>query len=184
MRKSTSNLVIGAILIVIGLGLFFKRLDIVRFGWDEIYPLVLLVLGGMSAFSVAKGDKTASFWGSFLLLCGIVTFFRNYGIIDGLWDLELWTIVVLSFGISFFVLYFFKPTDWGVLIPGAIVTFFGLILLFHDLDLPWISFRTISNFWPVILILIGIGLVISALTSNKIANEKDDDSGGNQPMNT
>ncbi|MBN2356914.1 hypothetical protein JXO59_12435 [candidate division KSB1 bacterium] len=164
MKKHTSNVVIGAILIVIGLGLILKRMDILSFGWDELYPLVLILLGGMSALSVIKGDKSASFWSAFLLLCGFATFFRNYGIIDAFWTLELWTIVVLAFGISFFVLYFFKPQDWGILVPGAIVTFFGLIFLFDDLNVSWMTLENMRDYWPVILIIIGIGVVISALT--------------------
>jgi len=164
MKKHTSNVVIGAILIIVGLGLILKRMGFMAFGWDEIYPVVLILLGGMSVFSVLKGDKSASFWGTFLLLCGLTTFLRNYGLVDSLWDLELWTIVVLAFGISFFVLYFFKSQDWGVLVPGAIVTFFGLIFLLDDLDVSWMTIENIRNYWPIILIIIGIGVVVSALS--------------------
>lgn len=167
MKKHTSNVIIGTILIFIGLGLILKKMGYMSFGWDEIYPLVLIILGGMSILSIIKGDKSASFWGTFLLLSGFVTFFRNYGIIDSLWQLELWTIVVLAFGLSFIVLYLFKPQDWGILVPGAIVTFFGLIFLMDDLEVSWMTVENIRNYWPVILIVIGIGVVISSLSKKK-----------------
>jgi len=167
MKKQNSNLVIGGILILIGLGLLLKRLGYMSFGWDETYPLALLILGGLSTFSLIRGDKSASFWATFLLLCGLATFFRNYGIIESLWDIELWTIAVLAFGLSFIVLYLFKPQDWGILVPGTIVTFFGLVFLMDDLNVSWMTLENIKSYWPVILIVIGVGVVVSALTKKK-----------------
>ncbi len=160
MKKYSSNLTFGVLLILIGGGLLLKQMGFFEFGWDEIYPVALLILGAMSMMSVARGDKNASFWGSFLLICGAYTFLKNYGIVDFPWQVNTWSVILLAFGISFIVLYLLKPQDWGVLIPGAILTFFGLVAIFENLS--WFSFRVLRDFWPAILIVIGLGIILSS----------------------
>ncbi len=171
MKKYSSNLTFGVMLILIGGGLLLRRMGFFDFGWNEIYPIALLILGAMSMMSVAKGDKNASFWGSFLLICGLFTFLKNYGVFQFLWEVDLWTIVLLAFGISFLVLYAFKPQDWGVLIPGAILTFFGLVAILDDLDVSWLTIEAIQDLWPLILIIIGVGIILSSFSKKPKRSE-------------
>lgn len=163
MKKHDSNLVLGLILILIGAGLLFKRMGLFDFGWEESYPIALLLLAAMAIVSVAKGDKSQTFWACFLLICGLFTFLKNYGIVDSLWSINLWSILLLAFGLSFFALYASKPKDWGVLIPGFILTTFGSVAVLDDLHVDWFRISYLIDYWPLVLIAIGIGIIFSTL---------------------
>ena len=164
MKKYDSNLVLGLILILVGGGLLLKRMGLLDVGWEEIYPIALLLFAAMSIVSVAQGNRNHAFWATFLFVCGLFTFLKNYGIIDSLWSINLWSILLLAFGLSFFALYVTKPQDWGVLIPGSILTVFGLVALLDDLGLDWLSYQQIIEYWPLMLIAIGIIIIASSLT--------------------
>lgn len=166
-RKYDSNLVLGLILILIGGGLLFKQMGLFSFGWEEIYPVALLLFAAMSIVSVAKGDKGNVFWATFLLVCGLFTFLKNYGVIDSLWSINLWSILLLAFGLSFFALYVFKPQDWGVLVPGGILSAFGLVAILDDLGINWLTMREIMAYWPLLLIAVGLGIIFSSYHRNR-----------------
>jgi len=123
---------------------------------------VALAVVGFSAVAVARGDKYSVFWSGFLLLFGGLTFLRNYSIVDSLWSLSPWSLLMVSLGLAFFALYFFKPKDWGVLIPGSLLSFIGLLMVLHDLDYSWFELAKIKSLWPVVLIIIGIGILVSS----------------------
>jgi hypothetical protein len=168
MKKYDSNLMTGLILILIGGGLLLKRAGLLDFGWEETYPVALLLLAAMSIVSVAKGEKNHAFWASFLLICGLFSFFKNYGVIDSLWSVNFWSILLLAFGLSFFALYALKPQDWGVLVPGSILTAFGMVAILDDLNISWFNLRHIIDYWPLILIVIGAGIIFSSLKRKPI----------------
>ncbi len=163
MRKNNSSISLGLILILIGVGLLLHRMNLLNFTIDQVYPLVALVVGAFSGMAVLRGDKNSTFWAGFLLLFGSVTFLRNFDLVDALWRLETLSIAMICFGIAFFILYAFKPNDWGVLIPGSILTFLGLIMVLDDLNISWFTIDKIKSLWPLILIIIGAGIILSSL---------------------
>lgn len=162
MNRDHSSISLGLVLILIGLGLMLHRLDLLNFDFEQIYPIVALAVGGFSAVAVARGDKNSVFWSGFLLLFGGLTFLRNYSIVDSLWSLSPWSLLMVCLGMAFFALYFFKPKDWGVLIPGSLLSFIGLLMILHDLDYSWFELAKIKSLWPVVLIVIGIGILVSS----------------------
>lgn len=164
MKKYDSNLVTGLILILIGGGLILRRAGLLDFGWDELYPVGLLMLAAMSIVSVAKGERNSLFWATFLLICGLFTFFKNYGLIEGLWSISFWSVLLFAFGVSFFAIYISRPQDWGVLVPGSILTVFGGVAVLDDLNVRWFTLRHLFEYWPLLLIFIGIGIIFSSMT--------------------
>ncbi len=163
MKKHDSNLVLGLILILIGAGLLFRRMGFFDFGWEESYPIALLLLAAMAIVSVAKGDKSQAFWACFLLICGLFTFLKNYGLVDSFWSINLWSILLFAFGLSFFALYASKPRDWSLLIPGSILTTFGGVAILDDLHVDWFRISYFFDYWPLMLIAIGIAIIIGTL---------------------
>ena len=161
--KKNSSIVPGLLLIMIGAALLVNKMDWWRFRWDEFYPIALLVLAAASSYSLLRGNSKSAFGASFFLIAGLITFLRNFAIINSLWFVEIWSILLLALGVSFFVLYLFNPHDWGVLIPGGILSFFGVWAFFQDLDVHWFNFHYLGDFWPLILVIIGLGLIVSAL---------------------
>jgi len=172
MSHKKPSIIPGALLIFVGLILLLKRLDVVDIYWENTYPLILIGLGVAFFISVfARDDRNASFWSTTFLLLGFFFFLRNYNLIPFyFWD-EIWPVILLAIGISFVVLYLFKPQDWGVLIPGVVLLFIGFVALAHTMDFYWRTSRFIEDFWPVILILIGGALVLSSFLRKKSIEE-------------
>ncbi|NIA29899.1 MAG: hypothetical protein GWP06_08330 [Actinobacteria bacterium] len=163
MGKQFTSILTGVLFILVGVLLLLDRYGIFEFSWTKVYPVILLVLSGFSFASVARGNKHSSFWGTVFGVSGIFVFLRNYDIVDYFWYGEIWPVIVLSFGLGFIVLYFFQSYDWGVLIPGGILTFLGIIMVLDTFDVPIYTIETIKDFWPLILVLVGSGLIISSL---------------------
>ncbi|MBN2411038.1 hypothetical protein JXQ31_05045 [candidate division KSB1 bacterium] len=163
MNNRFSSIVIGIIFIVFGVSILLDKLGFIYFTWDDAFPFVLIALSVLSFISVARGNKSNAFWGTTLGLLGVFFFLHNYEIIPYLWIGETWPVYLIAIGLGFIVLYFFKPKDWGVLIPGGILTFLGLIFFLQTMDMSWYTIRFLKNFWPLILILIGLGLIGSSL---------------------
>ncbi len=162
MKKNNSTMSLGILLILIGLGLLLHRMGLLDFTYDQLYPVICLAVGAYSAVSLLRGNKNSALAASFLILFGLITFVRNYDLLTTLWALEIWSILILCLGLAFIIMYFFKPQDWGVLIPGSILTFIGLIMVLNDLDYSWHLVDQIRSLWPIILIIIGVGILVSS----------------------
>jgi len=163
MNSKFSSIVVGIIFIVFGGTLLLDKLGIIYFTWDDAFPFVLIALSVLSFISVARGNKSNAFWGTTLGILGVFFLLHNYEIFHYLWIGDTWPVYLVAIGLGFVVLYFFKPEDWGVLIPGGILTFLGVIFLLETMDLSWYTIRLLKNFWPLILILIGFGLIGSSI---------------------
>lgn len=156
----------GIILIVIGTILLLHQLDLIYLRWRHIYPIILLAFGVLFFVStVTKKDKGAAFPATVLMVLGLFFFLRNYSYfsVDYYfydWE-EFWPIFLIAFGLGFIALYFFKPEDWGVLIPGGVLSFFGVLFFLRSTGVFY--WRDFANFWPLILIAIGASIVISSL---------------------
>jgi hypothetical protein len=73
----------------------------------------------------------------------------------------LWPVFPLIIGIAFLVLFIFRPRDWGLLIPSGILLLFGLIFLLYNYGLmDYHPIRVIWEFWPLILVIVGIRLIL------------------------
>ena len=166
MAKRERSLVPGVVLILIGVYFLLRELNLIHLRWRELYPVVLLALGLL--FLVAafrREDKGAAFPGTVLLVLGIFFALRNYDLAPisyYLYDVgDYWPVFLLAFGLGFVVQFFFARHDWGLLIPGGVLLFLGVMFLFRNLGLfYWWHF---ADLWPVILILIGLAMVISGL---------------------
>ena len=64
---------------------------------------------------------------------------------------------------------FTKETHWWALIPGGIIAFVGVSILFGGAFLTVLTF--LGKLWPVILILLGISILVGA-NRNKRPEEK------------
>ena len=164
MNKQFSNSLVGVLFILFGVVLILNKMNIVRFTWTELYPVLLLTASVFSFISVSKGNKSAAFWGTICGILGIVFFLRNYDFIDYFWYLDAWPLILFAFGLGFINLYLFNPADWGVLIPGGVLTFLGAVFLLESLGMDVDVFDIVFDFWPLILIIIGGGLILKAVS--------------------
>ena len=166
MPDKKSSIVPGALMIIVGGLLLLHRLDLIYLRWRDTYPLIMLGLSVwlfISAFS--KEDKGQVFPATILLILGAFFFMRNFNLF--LFDYyfydweDAWPIFLVAVGAGFVTLFIFKPDDWGVLIPGGILLGLGVVFFLRNFGFfYWFDF---ANFWPVILIAIGVFLVLSGM---------------------
>lgn len=169
MEHKKHSLTPGILLIAIG-GYFLLRQYIVSFSaWEQIYPIPILLLAGFLLWETYRNKKPETmFWGIFLLCIGAFFLLRNYELIPYLYFDEYWPVVLLALGIAFIFKFIVNPKEWGALIPGTILLFFGLknmLNAFHEFY--WDCDFFIDDLWPLIIIIVGIGIIISGIQSSK-----------------
>ncbi len=173
MSKNKNSIWPGLILILIGVLLLVHKLTPYSFRWDRVYPLILIAVGVLIFVSViGKRDKGSVFFGTFLFLLGAFFLLRNYDIIPYYYVREVWPIILIILGLSFFSVFIAKPSDWGVLIPALIFLFFGGIFLLRRLHIIyWNVWDNVINYWPLILIIIGGAIIVGALKRKPVQKQ-------------
>lgn len=158
----------GMILIVIGGLILVNKLDLLDFRFRDIFPYLLIALGVLFVFRlISQKHRSAVFPATFFLLLGAFLLFRQYSYYS--WHIyhftDFWPVILLIIGLAFFAQFIAKPKDWGLLIPALILLFIGSLFLARNYG--WFYVYDVEYYfhlyWPVILILIGLGLIFSKL---------------------
>lgn len=166
MNDSKRSIVPGVILILIGALIIIHKLDIFHFYWRDLYPVIFLALGVWFFFNVfVRKQKGQAFPGTLFLLLGIFFILRNYSFFYRYYADEFWPVFLIIFGLAFVVQFFFRPDDWGLLIPGFIFLLLGFVFLARTMGwiMPYQVEYIVETYWPVLLILIGIAIIFSGL---------------------
>jgi hypothetical protein len=170
-----SSILPGMILISIGAILLINKILPDFLDWRHIYPLILLALGVSMILSVgfrSKTDKGAVFPGTILFFIGLFFFLRNFGLVEYYFVREIWPIFIIIIGLGFLALFIAKPSDTGVLIPAGILLFIGVISLLNKLYIIDIAlWEIVSDYWPVILIVVGAGIILGSLKRQRHLDE-------------
>lgn len=174
MRNQFSSIITGVFFIVIGIILLLNKLNMINFGWDEAVPYILIAISLISFYSAFTGKKGNSFWGGFLGTLGAFYLLQNFDVFNYFWFGDTWPVFMLAFGVGFIVMFLFNPRDWGVLIPGGFFTLLGLNFFLETLDLSSKTIHLIKNMWPLLLVLIGIGLINSSLSKQRQVADKNE----------
>lgn len=166
MAEKEKSIMPGVVLILIGLVLLLRQLGVVDLRWRYLYPIVLLCLGILFLVSMfTKGDKGAIFPATVLLVLGLFFILRNFALFDfGFYFYEareFWPIFPVAFGAGFVALFFFRENDWGVLLVGGILLFLGVVFFLREFGFYF--WYDLLDYWPVILILVGLSIIISHL---------------------
>ena len=161
----------GVILVLIGIVFLAESLTDLDFRW--YYFLILL---GIVFYAVAfsSEDKGVVFPGTILLALGLIFLLNDESIIDSWY--KTWPLFPASVGLAFIVLYICRPKDWGLLIPGGILIIFSIIFLADNYS--YIHFDTlkfISRYWPLILIIIGVKLLLDSRQNRSTQKAKKDE---------
>ncbi|HHS12717.1 MAG TPA: hypothetical protein ENN03_02985 [bacterium] len=162
MSERKSSVWPGIVFIFVGLWFLAKQFVAVGYFWDMAYPVILAALG---IFLIIRGTESrqsnALFWGVTLFAGGAFFLLRNYELIPWLYPDEYWPVFLMAPGLGFIALFIQNPRDWGNLIPGAFLLFFGLRMVSRSFF--WGGERYFRQFWPLLLVFIGIGALYSGL---------------------
>ncbi len=181
MGSARRSLLPGIILIAVGLIFLLQKFGCFYFTWDTIWPIFLVIPGlAMIIGSFRKGAAGTIFPGVVIFLIGILFFAVNY---DFFWYYnfeELWPLFIVIVGIAFIALFLRKPSGMKGLIPGIFLIGLGSIFLLNEFGyLSWYIWEDIVDFWPVLIILIGLNMIFRNFIKSK--SSKNDPV--NQPVN-
>lgn len=155
MNKN-SNIVLGAVLIVLGCLFLLSNLGYMSFSWDYIWPMALLIPGLYLHFSFFTGlDRNPGI----LVPAGILTTYGALFYINVFfgWHLfgSLWPLLLLGIALGLFELFLFGNRDKGLLIPIVILGGIGI----SSLTGPLIS-ELRKYLIPVVLIILGLAVIL------------------------
>ena len=157
MEKPRETFIWGIVLVVIGTVFLIGNLS--RIGMHILWPLFPLI-GGL-AFCVGyfynRKNVGLLMPGSILVVISLLFF---YCTIDG-WVhmVNLWPVFVIAPAVGFVSLYFGGAKDSDLLIPAGILTGLGIIFFLVSYNL--------GEYWPILLILIGIVMIVLHLLNKR-----------------
>ena len=150
--------VFGIILVTVGVGLLLRQMEILRVDGKS------LLLFGAAAYGAAMiirsflmNIRQSLFLGSVSFFIGILFLLGHYELIEPTAYIYVPGILI-SFGLSFMMLFIFNYKDVHLLLPAVI--FVGLGIAFMMTELGYLYPRdvkdAISRYWPVAIILFGV----------------------------
>lgn len=160
---------IGVILIAVGLLLLADQMGLLQLSfWNFVMGFMVLFGATLVVRSFSGGDRNKVFWGSVLFLLGLYFILESMDLLTNRYPVLL-PAIFLILGFSFLMMYIYNVRDWHLLIPTIFFTGIGLLIIADSTDLfdPYTLEHLLLNFWPVLLILFGIGLIAKARRRNK-----------------
>lgn len=156
----------GIALVIIGAALLLDRFDLVQFDFSTIFWPLVMLLGLVAAgrgFSLNKRGKI--FWGTIWFLYGLFFYLRSADFVD-VPSRMLMASSFLIFGVAFFMIFLNNIQDWVYLIPATILSALGVLLILarYDLISYWELRESIHLYWPIALILFGVGMILRRRT--------------------
>jgi hypothetical protein len=150
--------IVGIVLIVLGLLIVIHNLGIHIFSWQFIRSIGFLLIGILLLLKgFEKTPRRNLYIGSWFAIIGAYFLLGELQFYHLSAALSL-TVFTLTFGLSFYILFLFKNRDWGYLIYGNLILLIGIFFLLEYLLLlpPFFFEDTIDQYWPLILIVLGL----------------------------
>ena len=141
---------IGGMFILAGILFLLSNFQLISFSYS--WPSFVLLPGVLFFLAFFEERKSIGLLmpASILTCYGLLFFYcEMFG-----WEhLDLlWPVFIIAPGIGFFLMYYLGKKEKGLLIPGSILIFIGLI----NIGLQDMS----SFFWPILLIGVGLFLLL------------------------
>lgn len=168
-RYNTGGLIGGSILI--GLGTLFLLAQFINFSaWDWLWPFVVIGIGGMFFVGMLVGGKSVAglaIPGSVIGVVGLTLLYQN---LTGHWNSWSygWTLILMSVGLGLLIAGYWgdnvpqRQSGWRVLRVGFVL--FVIFGAFFELVFSGFGGQGLRQvFFPVLLILVGLYLVVKRL---------------------
>jgi len=162
LTERKGSIVPGAILIGLGLVFLLPQLGLDGLGWDNFWPLIIILTGLAFLLGWAAGPDRQpglAFVGTGALLIGVFLGAFAWNILKWHEMARWWPGFPLIGGLAFLVLWAAGGAkEAGLLVPslGGIGT--GLIAFAVTWNL--LDWWLISRWWPLLLILTGVGVLL------------------------
>lgn len=156
--------VLGIILIAVGIILLMDQVGMLDLTfWNIITGIIVLYGATLVIRSFNAGDRSKVFWGTVLFLLGLFFILDSMNMITHRYPVFV-PALFLILGFSFFMMYVYNIRDWHLLIPTLFFVGIGGLIIAEELSLFY-AYRIeyyLVNFWPVLLILFGLGLILKS----------------------
>jgi hypothetical protein len=165
MRHRRGALLPGLALVLVGLWLLAGALGWNLPGLGALWPIFPLGFGLgclWQYFQDGRRSHGLVFTGISAALVGVLFFTITFGLVQ--WgDLSrLWPVFILIAGAAFLGQWVAQPSERGLLAPGLGALAVGAIALLFTLDLLGAPATALAaRLWPVLLIVLGLGLLAS-----------------------
>jgi hypothetical protein len=153
MPNQRSAIWTGGMLIIVGA--LFLAINLLEIEWRNVWPLLFFAIAAVNflIFLSNRRNYGVLMPAAIMVVYGILF---QYCAVAGWWHMgELWPLFILGPGLGFFMMYLFGKREPGLLVPAFVLT--GLSAAFF---LAFGPLRYYSRFWPVILIIAGLLLLL------------------------
>lgn len=164
-NQNSGNVIGGLILVAIGIWFLLGALGVRLPGIGNLWP-IFPTLAGLAFMGAYVREKDAGFLipGVTAFLAGLFFFLFTLGIFEWSQMGRLWPVFPLIGGVAFLAAYL-SERDAGLLIPavgGMGVGVIGLLFTLSGFSMAWLG-----NFWPVVLIVVGLFVLAQNLMGKK-----------------
>lgn len=159
----------GIILILLGIILLLSHTKVINIHFSQILWSFLIVYGFISTIRGYRLNHNSKiFWGTVIFLFGMYFLINTFDLVET-YHGQFVAVLFLIFGFAFLTIYMNNFREVISLIVGILLFTAGIFLMFENYGyLDWMDVRTlIRTYWPVILILIGLRLLLKKSNKNQ-----------------
>jgi len=164
----TSDMIVGIGLVILGVLFLSENFGYIEFNFQNVWPVFVLLTGIGFIIGYLQDRKNYGLLmpASILTTYGLLFFYCS---IEGWYMMSVWwPVFIIGPGIGFFMMYLLGGREKGLLVPASILTAIGLLFL--------ISNSGFWRFWPLVLIIIGVVMLVRHY-SGQAAGKKSTDNG-------
>ncbi|GAB4379611.1 MAG: hypothetical protein Kow0042_29160 [Calditrichia bacterium] len=102
-----------------------------------------------------RGETKALIWGIILIVVGLIFLGNNLGWFYFSWE-NFWPLLMIGGGLLFWIGWFAKREEIGLIMPGTILILYGLLFLYCT----YYDWYLMNEYWPVFLFAPGLGFLL------------------------
>ena len=160
------KIVLGFTLSIVGFVSLLNSVGLLQINYENNFYYLLQFIGLVFVFtSMGKNQRAVLFLGSVIFMAGIIFFVKdNYEILD--YTKIVIPSILICFGTGFFLLYIDNVKENSFLVLSLVIFSVALFMISYTKDFSMIKLANrvsynILGFWPVLLLLLGVGLLLN-----------------------
>jgi len=157
----------GIALVIIGGALLLTKLNIIDVRFSTIFWVVFSMFGLLSTIrGFSMNIRWKIFWGTLCFLYGLYFFLRASDLVE-LRNHIFLPVTFVVFGVAFLMMFLNDTKEWFFVIPALFLGGAGTLFILADLDYfsYWDMYDSIHRYWPLILIILGLGFIFRRRTT-------------------
>jgi hypothetical protein len=151
----------GLILVVLGVVLLLRKWYLIDIDFSTILWGGLCLIGFTGVVrGFGANTRGRVFGNTVLFLYGLFFLLRSIDALE-IRSHMFFPVTFLVFGIAFLMMYLCELKDWYLLIPAFILGGIGAAFILANLGYlyAWEIWDVVTDYWPVVLILIGVSIL-------------------------